>query len=85
MGPVLPDYAEFGDAVGLDWYAVDLNLRQLLDRLLPDPDDRTFAEEHVGRYGVLCGGDLARRADVTDQHPPVLVSRDRWGVEVDRA
>jgi hypothetical protein len=79
---VLPDYAEFDDAIGLDWYAVDPNLRQLLDRLLPDPDDRAFAEEHVRRYGELCGGDLARRAEVTDRHPPVLVDRDRWGYEV---
>lgn len=79
---MLPDYAEFDDAIGLDWYAVDPNLRQLLDRLLPDPEDRAFAEEHVRRYGELCGGDLARRAEVTDRHPPVLVDRDRWGYEV---
>ena len=79
---MLPDYAEYDDAVGLDWYGVDPNLRRLLDRLLPDPDDRAFAEEHVQAYGVLCGGDLARRADITDRHPPVLVDRDRWGFEV---
>jgi alkylation response protein AidB-like acyl-CoA dehydrogenase len=79
---VLPDYAELEDAIGLDWYAVDPNLRQLLDRLLPDADDRAFAEEHVGRFGVLCGGAVARRAEITDAHPPVLASRDRWGYEV---
>jgi len=79
---VLPDYAELDDAIGLDWYAVDPNLRQLLDRLLPDAGDRDFAEEHVGRFGVLCGGDVARRAEITDHHPPTLVGRDRWGYEV---
>ncbi len=59
---MLPDYATYESAVGLDWYALDPNLASLLDRLLPNPDDRAFAEEHVARYGVLCGGDLARRA-----------------------
>jgi alkylation response protein AidB-like acyl-CoA dehydrogenase len=80
---VLPDYASYESAIGLDWYAVDPNLGSLLDRLLPDPDDRAFAEEHVARYGVLCGGDLARRAEVTDKHGPVLRRYDRWGHEVD--
>jgi hypothetical protein len=79
---VLPDYAEYDDAIGLDWYSVDPNLAQLLDRLLPDPGERAFAEDHVSAYGLLCGGDVARRAEVTDRHPPVLVDRDRWGYEV---
>lgn len=78
---MLPDYAEHEAAIGLDWYSLDPNLGQLLDRLLPDADDREFAEEHVRTYGVLCGGELARRADVTDRHPPTLVDRDRWGFE----
>jgi acyl-CoA dehydrogenase len=80
---VLADYAGYEGAVGLDWYALDPNLAGLLDRLLPDPDDRAFAEEHVARYGVLCGGALARRAEVTDKHGPVLRRYDRWGQEVD--
>jgi len=80
---VLPDYATYESAVGHDWYALDPNLASLLDRLLPDPDDRAFAEEHVARYGVLCGGDLARRAEITDKHGPVLRRYDRWGYEVD--
>ena len=82
VASVLPDYAEFDDAIGLDWYAVDPNLRQVLDRLLPDAADRAFAEEHVGAFGVLCGGDVARRAEITDRNPPVLVDRDRWGYEI---
>ena len=79
---MLPDYAEYDDAIGLDWYAVDPNLRQLLDRLLVDPAARDFAEGHVAAYGALCGGDLARRAEITDRNPPILLDRDRWGYEV---
>ena len=80
---MLPDYAEHDGAIGLDWYATDPNLRLSLDRLLPDAGDRAFAEEHVARYGVLCGGPLARRAEVTDKHGPELRRYDQWGLEVD--
>ncbi len=80
---MLPDYATYDQALGLDWYAVDPNLRFLLDRHLPDPADRAFAEEHVGRFGTLVGGDVARRAEITDKHGPELRRYDRWGVEVD--
>jgi alkylation response protein AidB-like acyl-CoA dehydrogenase len=79
---VLPDYATYERAVGLDWYALDPNLRATLDRLLPDPDDRAFAEEHVAAFGTLVGGTLAARAEVTDKHGPVLHSYDEWGREV---
>ncbi|HZP30919.1 MAG TPA: acyl-CoA dehydrogenase family protein [Acidimicrobiia bacterium] len=80
---MLADYADHERAIGLDWYAADPNLRLLLDRLLPDPADRAFAEDHVARYGQLCGGPLARRAEVTDKHGPVLRRYDEWGFEVD--
>ncbi|HZR13903.1 MAG TPA: acyl-CoA dehydrogenase family protein [Acidimicrobiia bacterium] len=81
---MLPDYATHEQAVGLDWYAGDPNLRFLLDRHLPDPADRTFAEEHVGRFGALVGGDVARRAEITDKHGPELRRYDHWGLEVDQ-
>lgn len=81
---MLPDYAEHPEACGLDFYAVDPNLRFLLDRLLPDPDDRAFAEEHVSRFGDLVGRRIAPRAEITDKHGPVLERYDRWGCEVDR-
>jgi len=81
---MLPDYASWDGAIGLDWYAADPNLRLLLDRHLPDAADRAFAEEHIARYGPLCGGPLARRAEVTDKHGPVLERYDEWGLEVDR-
>jgi acyl-CoA dehydrogenase len=80
---MLPDYAEHEGAIGLDWYAIDPNLRSALDRLLPDADDRAFAEEHVSRFGTLCGGPLAGRAEITDKHGPRLLRYDQWGLEVD--
>ena len=80
---MLPDYAEYEQATGLDWYALDPNLSALLDRHLPDPDDRALAEEHVGRFGALVGEVIAPRAEVTDKHGPVLRRYDRWGQEVD--
>jgi len=80
---MLPDYAEFEQATGLDWYRLDPNLAALLDRHLPEPDDRALAEEHVGRFGALVGQVLAPRAEETDKHGPVLRRYDRWGQEVD--
>jgi hypothetical protein len=80
---VLSDYACHEGAIGLDWYALDPNLRLLLDRLLPDAADRAFAEEHVARFGELCGGPIARRAEISDKHGPTLLRYDRWGLEID--
>jgi len=79
---MLADYAEHDQAIGLDWYALDPNLSFLLDRYLPDPDDRKFAEQHVAEYGELVGKTLAARAEVTDAHGPVLHRYDRWGYDV---
>lgn len=81
---MLPDYATYDEAMGLDWYAVDPNLRFTLDRLLPDADERAFAEEMVAEYGPLVGGPIARRAEITDKKGPVLDRWDRWGRESDR-
>ena len=80
---MLPDYAEFEQATGLDWYRLDPNLTALLDRHLPDPGERALAEEHVSRYGELVGTVIAPRAEVTDKHGPVLRRYDRWGEVVD--
>src|ERR1700686_3353415 len=80
---MLPDYAEFEQAAGLDWYRLDPNLRALLDRHLPDPGERALAEEHVARYGELVGTVIPPRAEITDKHGPVLRRYDRWGTVVD--
>lgn len=78
---MLPDYRDFDSAIGLDWYDVDPNLRFVLDRALPDPVDRAFAEDKVGEYGALVGTTIAPRAEVTDKHGPVLRRYDAWGQE----
>ena len=80
---MLPDYAEFEQATGLDWYRLDPNLTALLDRHLPEPGDRALAEEHVSRYGTLVGEVIAPRAELTDKHGPVLRRYDRWGQVAD--
>jgi alkylation response protein AidB-like acyl-CoA dehydrogenase len=79
---MLPDYAQFEQAIGLDWYALDPNLPFLLDRYLPEAADRAFAEEHVAPYGPLVGCTLAPRAEESDAHGPVLDRYDRWGHDV---
>jgi acyl-CoA dehydrogenase len=78
---VLPDYANYEEAIGLDWYAVDPNLRQLADRLLTDTGDRAIAEEVFTRYGSLVGQTLAARAEVTDKMGPQLSRYNHWGEE----
>jgi acyl-CoA dehydrogenase len=80
---MLPDYGTYDEAVGLDWYEVDPNLRFILDRLLPDSADRALAEELVGEYGPLVGGPIAKRAEITDKNGPVLQRWDHWGREAD--
>ncbi len=81
---MLDDYAAYEEATGLDWYALDPNLSLLLDRFLPDPGERAFAEEHVAPYGALVGRTLAPRAEESDAHGPVLERYDRWGLDVGR-
>jgi alkylation response protein AidB-like acyl-CoA dehydrogenase len=81
---MLPDYAEYTQAIGLDWYAADPNLRLMLDRLLPDAGEREFAEGVVSRYGELVGHTVAANAEASDKHGPVLVRYDRWGNDVGR-
>ncbi|HXY43463.1 MAG TPA: acyl-CoA dehydrogenase family protein, partial [Acidimicrobiales bacterium] len=60
----------------------DPNLALLLDRLLPDPADREFAEGVVSRYGGLVGRTVAANAEASDKHGPVLVRYDRWGNDI---
>jgi len=75
------DYGQFDSAVGLNWYLVDPNLRFLMDLYLP-PERRPWAEGHLVRWGELCGGPIARRAEVIDKNPPRLERYDPWGREV---
>ena len=58
------DYAEYDSAVGLNWYLTDPNLRALMDRYIP-AGDREWAEGILVRWGELCGGPIASRAEAS--------------------
>jgi alkylation response protein AidB-like acyl-CoA dehydrogenase len=74
--PVAPDCA------GLDFFALDKGLHQLLACYLPA---RQFAqlEPHFRRLGVLAGGRLDELARIADKNPPVLRARDKFGRDDD--
>ncbi len=74
------DYAQFDSAIGLNWYEIDPNLRSLMDRHVSD--DRAWAEELLTHWGEICGGPIARRAEVVDRNPPQLKRYDEWGTEI---
>jgi alkylation response protein AidB-like acyl-CoA dehydrogenase len=75
------DYAAFEGAIGLNWYDVDPNLRQIVERIVP-ADEREFVERHLRNMGGVIGERVAARAEVTDKNPPRLEKFDRWGNEV---
>ncbi len=74
------DYAAIDSAIGLNWYEVDPNLRQLVERLVL-PEDHAFADQQLRNMGGVIGGPVAARAEVTDKHPPRLEKYDAWGNE----
>ncbi len=78
-GPI--DYGQFDSAIGLNWYLVDPNLRFLMDLYLP-PERRQWAEGYLVRWGELCGGPIARQAEIIDKNPPRLERYDPWGQEI---
>jgi len=82
MNTEMINYEEFDSAIGLNWYETDPNLRQLMRRTL-EPADLEWCEPELMKFGALCGGPIAARAEVTDKHPPELVKFDRWGESVD--
>ena len=75
------DYAQTESAIGLNWYEIDPNLSQLMDRYV-SPADRDWAEGVLRRWGELCGGPIAERAEIIDKNPPRLERYDRWGEEI---
>jgi len=75
------DYTQFESAVGLNWYDVDPNLQQLVERLTA-PEDREFVERHARNMGAVMGERIAARAEMTDKNPPRLEKYDHWGNEV---
>ncbi len=76
------NYEDFDSAIGLNWYEIDPNLRQIMRRML-EPADLEWCEPELIKFGALCGGPVAARAEITDKHPPELVKFDRWGEPVE--
>lgn len=69
--------------IGLNLYQVDRPLREQVRRRV-GPSLQDWAENRLDRWGELCGGPVARRAEVIDKNPPRLERYDRWGQEVNR-
>jgi acyl-CoA dehydrogenase len=71
------------DCSGLNFYAIDRGLRDLLPLYLT-PEDFGALEPHFDRLGMLAGGPLDELARIADRHPPLLSPRDRFGRDEDR-
>jgi acyl-CoA dehydrogenase len=74
--PIAPDCS------GMDFYAVDRGLQDLLTLYLP-ADMRAKLTPHFARLGALAGGRLDELARAADQNGPVLHPRDRFGRDED--
>jgi acyl-CoA dehydrogenase len=70
------------DCAGMDFYAADHGLRDLLALYVP-ADVRATLEPHWARLGKLAGGRLDELARIADRHAPVLHARDRFGRDED--
>ena len=70
------------DCAGMDFYAADPGLRDLLAIYLP-ADVLGRLASHYERLGQLAGGRLDELARIADRHPPVLHARDRFGRDQD--
>lgn len=70
------------DCAGMDFYAADTGLRDLLTFYLPS-DSLERLTPHYQRLGKLAGGRLDELARTADRHPPVLHPRDRFGRDED--
>ena len=82
-GPALdPAGHVASDCAGLNFYAIDRGIRDLLALHLA-PNVRQSLEPHFQRLGELAGGRLDELSRVADQHPPILNARDRFGRDED--
>lgn len=70
------------DCSGMDFYAADPGLRDLLALYLP-ADIRATLAPHWSRLGKLAGGRLDELARTADRHAPILHARDRFGRDED--
>jgi acyl-CoA dehydrogenase len=71
-----------GDCRGMNFFAGDAGLQQLLPHYL---DARTLAHfaPHFDRLGGLAGGRIDELAAIADKNPPLLHARDRLGRDED--
>ena len=70
------------DCAGMDFYAADQGLRDLLQIYLPHGVLQHLTP-HFQRLGQLAGTRLDELARIADRHPPVLHPRDRFGRDQD--
>ena len=70
------------DCAGLDFFALDRGLRDLLALYLPAQEHQHLLP-HFQRMGQLAGGRLNALAAVADKYAPVLHARTRWGEDDD--
>jgi acyl-CoA dehydrogenase len=70
------------DCAGMDFYAADQGLRDLLAIYLPS-NVLDHLTPHYQRLGQLAGGRLDELSRIADRHPPVLHARDRFGRDQD--
>jgi acyl-CoA dehydrogenase len=70
------------DCAGMNFFAADQGLRDLLAIYLPG-DVLERLTPHYQRLGQLAGGRLDELARTADRHPPVLHARDRFGRDQD--
>ncbi|HTE51330.1 MAG TPA: acyl-CoA dehydrogenase family protein [Kofleriaceae bacterium] len=76
-------YDDMKEAIGLNWYLVDPNLRFQIDRAV-EAADRDWVEDKLRAMGALIGGPVARNAEITDRRPAELVRWDREGDEINQ-
>ncbi|MBI2060009.1 MAG: acyl-CoA dehydrogenase family protein [Nitrospirae bacterium] len=75
------DYSKYESAIGLNWYEIDPDLQLLMRQSIP-PEDFAWSEGWLKKWGAVCGGPIAQRAEITDKNPPKLVKYDRNGMEI---
>ncbi len=63
---------------GLNYYAIDRSLRDLLPLYMEEPLLAHLAP-HLGELGELAGNRLHDLSDACERHPPVLHGRDSYG------
>lgn len=83
LPPQLPAAHPIPDRHGQNLYTGDAELQRLLALYLPD-DLRRHMAPHFERLGHLAGGQLDELAATADRNPPVLESRTRTGLDVQR-